>query len=205
VGALAVLPLQAQESGPLQKVVLDSGLPGPNVLVVAGLHGDEPSGIQAAKRLAAGPRPRKGVLWILPEANAEAIAAGRRAGVSGDLNRAFPAGNAQTRAIHAHALEADLVLDLHEAGAAWQEADVPTLVVSPAAAPFALDLLERLNRRRPAFTFTGGAPAGSLVGELGAVERKALVVEVPARLPARQRLALHRRVIEGALGLLGMR
>ncbi len=173
--------------------------------MVAGLHGDEPSGIEAAKQLAKGPRPRKGVLWIVPEGNPEAIAAGRRAGATGDLNRTFPDQNAQASAIHARALEADLVLDLHEAGSAWQEADVPTLVVSPAAAPFALDLLERLNRRKPTFSFTGGAPAGSLVGELGAVNRQALVVEVPARLSLRQRRTLHRRVVETALSLLGMR
>lgn len=138
-------------------------------------------------------------------ANPEALTLGQRATEAGDLNRAYPDGNPRASALFAQALEADLVLDLHESGTAWQEADVPTLVLSPAAAPFALDLLQRLNRRRPSFAYTGGAPAGSLVGELGNAGRTALVVEIPARLPLRQRLALHRRVVEASLDQLGLR
>jgi predicted deacylase len=174
------------------------------VLVVGGSHGDEPSGAQAARLLAQGPRPQRGMLLVLPAANPEALASHQRATAAGDLNRSFPAGTPAAATLYALALEADLVLDLHEAGTAWPEAELPTLVVSPAAAAFALELLEHLNTRSPRFAFTGGAPAGSLVGELGAADRKALVVEVPARLPLRQRLALHRRVLEAALRLLGL-
>lgn len=173
--------------------------------MVAGQHGDEPSGAAAARTLAAGPRPRRGRLTIIPDANPEALALGQRTTEAGDLNRSYPDGNPRASTLFAQALEADLVLDLHESGSAWQEADTPTLVLSPAAAAFALDLLQRLNRRRPAFAFTGGAPAGSLVGELGTAGHQALVVEVPARLPLRQRLALHRRVVEAALRQLGLR
>jgi predicted deacylase len=184
---------------------LDSGQPGPSVLVVGGIHGDEPSGAQAARLLAKGSKPKRGMLRVLPEANPEALASHQRSAASGDLNRAFPAESPRAASLYALAQGADLVLDLHEAGAAWPEADVPTLVVTPAAASFALDLLEELNHRTPRFSFAGGAPAGSLAGALGAAERKALVVEVPARLPLTQRVSLHRRVIETALGLLGMR
>jgi len=186
-------------------VILDSGRPGPRVLVVGGLHGNEPSGAHAARQVAGAAQPKRGALCVIPVANLEALAARTRATAAGDLNRAFPAGNPQADFIYREALKADLVLDLHEAGPAWPEGDAPALVVSPAAAAFALELLEALNTRTPRFTFTGGAPAGSLVGELGIADRQALVVEVPARLPLRQRLALHRRVIETALRLLEMR
>jgi predicted deacylase len=210
----AALPVTASMDG---LVVLDSGHPGPKVLVVGGIHGNEPSGAASARALARGAPPRRGILLVVPEANPEALAASQRvapprAGAPApvDLNRAFPGkgpGREQQRAaeIFRLALGADLVLDLHEEGAAWKEADRPTLVVSPASASFALDLLEALERSGVRFAFTGGAPAGSLVGELGALGRKALVVEVPARLGRAERVALHLRVVEAVLGLLEMR
>jgi predicted deacylase len=197
--------------------VLDSGVPGPRVLVVGGIHGNEPSGALAAQALALGPKPVRGQLSVIPAANPQALAIQQRtAPPSGDgtpaldLNRVFPGQGEglqahQAAAIFAVAMSSDLVLDLHEEGAAWPEADLPTLVVSPAAAAFTLDLLEALNTRSPRFTFTGGAPAGSLAGALGAAQRQALVVEVPARLPLQDRLELQRRVLAAALGLLGMR
>jgi len=97
------------------------------------------------------------------------------------------------------------VLDLHEEGGAWTEADLPTLVVSPPASAFAMALLEALEARGIRLAFTGGAPAGSLVGELGNLEKKALVMEVPARWSLKRRIRMHRRVVEAACDLLGMR
>lgn len=203
----ALLPTVLRGDAPAGHV-RDSGLPGPRVLVVAGLHGDEPSGIRAAKALAVARRPKRGALVFLSEAHAEAIAAGTRMGGDPpvDLNRAFPgAEGSLADGIFSLALGADLVFDLHESGEAWPESDRPTLVVSPAAAPFALELLEALERRGAPFAFTGGAPAGSLVGELGARERNAFVVEIPARYSMGKRVRLHRLVVETACGLLGMR
>jgi predicted deacylase len=206
----ALLPAFA---APLEVVTLDSGRPGPIVLVVGGMHGNEPSGALAAAALAKDAVPRNGKLLVLPEANPEALKAGERSAPrigSHDLNRIFPGSeqDEETRraaAIFALAQKADLVLDLHEEGSAWLEADLPTLVVSPATSAFTMDLLEALNRQGIRFAFTGGAPAGSLVGELGTLDRKALVVEVPARLPEAERVRMHRLVVEVALGLLGMR
>lgn len=204
--ALLAAPVRAQ-------TVLDSGLPGPRVLVVGGIHGNEPSGALAAAALARGPAPARGRLTVLPEANPEAIAAGQRAAArpgARDLNRSFPGspdGPDARRAAEVFALarDADLVLDLHEEGPAWQEADLATLVVAPAASAFAMDLLEALDRRGAPFAFTGGAPGGSLAGELGRLGRRALVVEVPARLPQAERIRLHLLVVEQALALLDMR
>ncbi|HCC33783.1 MAG TPA: hypothetical protein DEQ28_07815 [Clostridiales bacterium] len=68
----------------------ESGSPGPSVLVVGGLRGDEP-GAMAAARLAAQLQVTTGRLLVLPEAYRRAIAAGTRtAAGEGDLNRAFP-------------------------------------------------------------------------------------------------------------------
>lgn len=197
-----ILPLSAQG------IVRNSDVPGPRVLVVGGIHGNEPSGVRAAKALARLRLPERGALVLLPEAHGDAVAAGTRVGGSPpvDLNRTFPGAEGSLAAdIFALALTADLVFDLHEAGETWTEGDRPTLVVSPTAAPFALELLEALERKGTRFAFTGGAPAGSLVGELGALDRQAMVVEVPGRYSLNRRIRLHRLVVETACALLGMR
>jgi predicted deacylase len=71
--------------------ILAGAEPGPVLMVVAGVHGDEISGPMAAGQLASGPPPARGTLVILPVAFPEAMAAGQRwlPGWS-DLNRAFP-------------------------------------------------------------------------------------------------------------------
>lgn len=217
LGAVATGFAAAPTPGPALEVVLDSGRPGPRVVVVGGTHGDEPSGSLAVRSLAAGPAPRTGMLVLVPEANPEALAARTRTapihapGVPGsDLNRIYPGTGPQPEAPRAAAIfaltrGADLVLDLHEEGGAWPEADRPTLVVAPPAAAFAMDLLETLAGQGPTFAFTGGSPAGSLTGTAGDHGVRAMTVEVPSRLPCRERVALHLRVVEAALAQLGMR
>jgi protein MpaA len=61
------------------------------VLVVGSIHGDEPAGTRVARRLIAGPGPRRAALWVLPTLNPDGLAAGIRANAAGvDLNRNFP-------------------------------------------------------------------------------------------------------------------
>jgi predicted deacylase len=207
VSCLAGTPL------PRDTTVLDSGIAGPKLVVIGGLHGDEPSGTQAATILIQGPRPKRGRLFILAKANPEAIAAGKRVAPhpnAQDLNRVFPGGGDTEEARRAASIfelakDVDLVLDLHEEGSAWLEADLPTLVVSPASSAFAMDLLEALDAKGLHFAFTGGAPAGSLVGELGTRGRKALVMEVPARSSLEERIRMQLLVVEVALDRLDMR
>ncbi len=67
---------------------------GPCVLIVGGVHGDEPAGSEAARRIAQWPIAR-GRLVVLPQANVLALAAKKRhtPGVDEayrDLNRNFP-------------------------------------------------------------------------------------------------------------------
>ncbi|MDX9958383.1 MAG: succinylglutamate desuccinylase/aspartoacylase family protein [Spirochaetia bacterium] len=163
---VAGLPACQQYTSPDNKagswsdlVVLAGAEPGPLLMVVAGVHGDEASGPLAARRLASAPPPLRGTLVILPVASPEAMAAGQRwlPGWS-DLNRAFPdadeyndsGSTRSTRSAYAAtdptylradeilalivSVYPDLVLDLHESDEYWTEGDGPALVVPASAA-----------------------------------------------------------------------
>ena len=156
--------------------LLDSGRPGPVVLMVGAIHGDEPAGSAALQRLL-GERPAQGKWVLIPVANRRAFEAAERTPYDmPDLNRSFP-GNPRGPAAErlAAALMATvkryrptLVLDLHEAAVV----DAPggnelanTLILSEEgqAARIALGALESLPPTpsgRP-FSFLSGAPTGS--------------------------------------------
>lgn len=71
--------------------VVDAEADGPTVMVVGGIHGDEPAGNESAAAIADWDVDL-GRLVVLPEANKQAVENGTR-GVDGtDLNRQFPAG-----------------------------------------------------------------------------------------------------------------
>ena len=103
-----------------------SGEAGPTVLIIAGVHGNEPAGAHAAERMLDW-TPARGRLVIVPRANAPALEAGTRRTpglprAESDLNRQFPMTNEQTPtgelagALWSLVCEVrpDLVLDLHE-------------------------------------------------------------------------------------------
>ncbi|WP_420885507.1 succinylglutamate desuccinylase/aspartoacylase family protein [Candidatus Syntrophocurvum alkaliphilum] len=70
--------------------IIDSGVPGPTVLIVGGIHGSEIAGYHAANKVKEY-SPNKGTLLVIPEANKLAIEANRRSAPGeGDLNREFP-------------------------------------------------------------------------------------------------------------------
>ena len=76
---------------PIRAIVVPGRARGRPVLVVGCVHGDEPAGIAVAARLAAGPGPARGDLWIVPDVNPDGRAAGTRQNAHGvDLNRNFP-------------------------------------------------------------------------------------------------------------------
>lgn len=113
---------------PLPVITL-SGAPGPVVLVLGGVHGDEFEGPTAIMRLARDlpPDAVRGHLVLIPAANAPAFAAGTRCSPldGGNLNRAFPgcADGTPTQMI-ADWLQnvmipcCDAVMDLHSGGKA---------------------------------------------------------------------------------------
>ncbi len=193
---------------------LESGILGPTLLVVAGIHGDEPSGVRAARALAARGPALRGRLLVLPEADPDALAAeSREAPGAGDLNRAFPGrvlGNpAERRAFALFRLvrteRPDLVLDLHESDGTWAEGEGPFLVVPalPRTAELALAMLELPGMEE--FSYTGGPPGGSLAAESSRILGiPALIVEIPDTVPPARRDELHRAAVEAAMAVLGM-
>ena len=103
--------------------VFGSGAAGPAVMVLGGVHGNEPGGWQAAEEVAESVRPSVGALLVVPRANKLAIRLFERTTDElGDLNRLYP-GDPQglPMAQMAHAIveamrehRVSVVLNLHE-------------------------------------------------------------------------------------------
>jgi hypothetical protein len=103
--------------------IRSSGLDGPTLVVLGGVHGNEPGGWFAAGDIATW-EPAAGVLAVLPRANQLAINQFLRLiDGEGDLNRMYPGDPesetpmsrlaAEITAL-ANEIEADVLLDLHE-------------------------------------------------------------------------------------------
>jgi len=67
---------------------LDSGRPGPTILVIGGIQGDEPGGFSAAALLVSHYKIKAGAVWVVPNLNFLSIIRCSR-GVYGDMNRKF--------------------------------------------------------------------------------------------------------------------
>ncbi len=67
---------------------LESGVPGPTVLVIGGIQGDEPGGFHAASLLVTDYQAVKGYIWVVPNLNFASIIR-RSRGINGDMNRKF--------------------------------------------------------------------------------------------------------------------
>lgn len=102
--------------------IIESGKPGPVVLIVGGVHGNETAGYTAADKVTQW-QVKKGTLLVLPEANKLAIDKKvRYLSSEGDLNRDFPqsstqsADNALSKAIWAAVkkYDVDWLMDMHE-------------------------------------------------------------------------------------------
>jgi len=144
--------------------IIGSGRPGPVVLVLGGVHGDEPGGWLAADRVADLPFER-GSLLVVPRANRQATYLGVRTTTAlGDLNRLYPGdANGLPMARMAHEIvglvrefRADVVLDLHESWGFYSGRTVSstaflgqTVGAYPNAAgpEIALAVVEAVNRR----------------------------------------------------------
>ena len=198
--------------------------PGPTVLVVAGIHGDERAGVEAALAISNWSIDA-GRLVVVPRANPPALAAGTRRipGVEdgeGDLNRRFadrvPSGS------HAKSLwrlvrqvDPDWLLDLHE-GFAVRRLDPDSVGHSVITCddPVALDLARRLVDRvdrgitdeEKRFTLLRNPIRGSLAARAWeSREVRSMILETckrEGRLPERARR--HREMVHEALTDLGM-
>jgi len=112
----------------LIQYTIDSGHPGPHVLITAGVHGDEPEPMLAALALARQLPARldNGRVTVVPVVNPTAGEAGQRTGTDGlDLARVCPGqadGSATQRAaadVSTLIREADYYIDMHTGGYAF--------------------------------------------------------------------------------------
>ncbi|MGE4294486.1 MAG: M99 family carboxypeptidase catalytic domain-containing protein [Campylobacterales bacterium] len=98
------------------------------LLVIGGVHGDEPGGYFAASLLATHYRITKGSLWVVPNLNFESIIKNRR-GIYGDMNRKFAKVEkndpdyASVQRIKEVVLDprVDLVINLHDGHGFYRE------------------------------------------------------------------------------------
>ena len=107
-------------------LIRSTGVPGPALVVLGGVHGNEPAGWLAAEAITKW-EPRAGALAVLPHANTRAIAGfARLVDGEGDLNRQYPGDSESSIATSRLAaeitalcatLDAEVVLDLHESWA----------------------------------------------------------------------------------------
>lgn len=67
---------------------IESGIPGPTLLVIGGIQGDEPGGFTAASMLVTNYKVKSGSVWVVPNLNFESIIK-RSRGIHGDMNRKF--------------------------------------------------------------------------------------------------------------------
>ncbi len=102
--------------------IIKSGKPGPTVMIVGGVHGNEPAGYKAAAQVK-NISIKSGTLLVIPNANKRADERGvRYISGEGDLNRAFPTSsrgigkNLLSRDIYktVRTYNVDWLVDLHE-------------------------------------------------------------------------------------------
>lgn len=109
-----------------QVYVYNSGVAGPTVMIVGGVHGNETAGYKAAGIVANGLsgeyKIKKGRLIVLPQAHKPAVAIGSRTYKGNDLNRDFPQSSTESadtylaRQIYGVVknYKVDYLIDLHE-------------------------------------------------------------------------------------------
>lgn len=140
--------------------IYQSNNPGPAVMVVGGIHGNEPAGAMAAQKFC-DPPLRKGTLIVIPKANIVALENDiRTLPEIGDLNRAYPGKKEGTPAdrITYNIVElmkkykVNMVLDLHE-GYAFNAVDQKSVgeTILPGtddtSVMLAMDAVEFINRQ----------------------------------------------------------
>jgi hypothetical protein len=111
--------------------VYGSGRPGKTVMVLGGVHGNEPGGWLAAERVQQTFRPATGAFLIIPRANRVATNAFERTLPSlGDLNRLYPGSHDASQPMARMAAQiidtlrefrVDVLLDMHESWAFYKD------------------------------------------------------------------------------------
>jgi hypothetical protein len=110
--------------------IYGSGRPGKVVMVLGGVHGNEPGGWGAAERVQASFRPANGAFLVIPRANRVATVAFDRTGGVGDLNRLYPGNHDASMPMArmaaqiidvAREFHVDVLLDMHESWSFYKD------------------------------------------------------------------------------------
>lgn len=201
--------------------IIQSPREGPVVMVVGGVHGNEPAGFLAADNIS-GWSVDRGTLLVLPRANVSAIAAkSRNAPGEADLNRVFP-GNPKTSGTRRLAAEIRMVMDefqpawvvdLHEAVGLerLQPGALGQTIIYPrqgSSLDMAGQVLETVNNSSSSqiekFILRRGAVRGSLVEAAVILGLEGLLIESYQGFPLEDRIEHHRRVVYTLLYQLNM-
>ena len=208
--------------------VIDSGKPGPTVLVVGGMHGNEPAGFRAAEQIRHWPIVR-GKLLVLPQVNRLGLAANTRWAPDyrndrekRDLNRNFPRGKGVKpltplcQAVWEFISERrpGWVFDLHE-GFDFHRLNPKSvgssIITFPAGAATARIMLDAVNagidrRRQFDLLAKSGPVEGSLARACGKLlGAKSFILETTFKdQPVSLRTRQHRRMVSTALQRIGM-
>ncbi|NLG32918.1 MAG: hypothetical protein GX550_05305 [Syntrophomonadaceae bacterium] len=195
--------------------------PGPVILIVGGVHGNEVAGVRAAKRIK-DLHIKRGTLLVLPEANKNAVKMDRRY-VPGkwDLNRTFPTSsndkpsNPLSRAIYSLLSDysVDWVLDLHEGINYNQVSDsVGQSVIYYArnnTESYAKSIVNTLNQdissSNRKFSLLKNPVQGSLARSAGEYEEcNAMIIETCMKDKLETRIDYHVEAVKVVLGKLNM-
>ncbi|MEW5784106.1 MAG: succinylglutamate desuccinylase/aspartoacylase family protein [Bacillota bacterium] len=210
------------EPGTAQETVLliiAAPAEGPTIMVMGGVHGDEPAGYQAAG-IISGWSIDRGTLLVLPRANAQAVASGTRYPPGSlNLNRSFPGsavGNPTERlAASIYEVMAEFrpqwVVDLHEArefervqfDALGQTIiypeDAPSLaVVEQIIAGLNRSLMEELHL----FQVKRGGVAGGSISAARSLGLESFTVETTQELPLPDRVNQHLEAVRLLMSIL---
>ena len=205
-------------------VIHHSGRPGPTVVVVGGIHGNEPAGYRAAEEIASW-QISSGTLIVIPRANARGIEAGTRyltRTPDRDLNRNFPtAATPTTKSAVARDIwrlvertRPDWLVDMHEAKGlrGLKPTSIGNTIIHHPSNTTRLEidpLIHAVNATiadsTDHFQLLRYAKVHSLAR--GAADRlgtDALIVETGLPQPLARRVRQHRVVVHALLSQLGM-
>ncbi|MDC0284252.1 BPL-N domain-containing protein [Mariniblastus sp.] len=208
--------------------IMETGVPGPTVLIVGGIHGNEPAGFRAADQIRHWPIKR-GKLIVIPQVNRLGVEANirwspdhRNDREARDLNRNFGTlGQPEPRTEHCRAVwgfieseRPEWIFDLHE-GFDFHRVNPKSVGSSVIAFPdqtkFAAKLQAAVNERIPQeLQFDLLDRSGPVVGSLARAGREKLgansfILETTFKdQPISKRTRQHRMMVSTALLELGM-
>lgn len=201
--------------------LIDSGEAGPTVLILGGVHGNEPAGAAAAEQVCEY-RPVRGKLVVVPQVNRPGLQQSvRYLSGAGDMNRAYPPSGEDTPADRMAAAiialmnryNITMLIDLHEART-FHKIDRTSLgqtllfADNAASTGLAMDTVDAVNRRIAddvvKFSLVGHPIPSSAAWYAGKqLGIAAFTVETSSRQPLADRVAQHLLVVRELLAAGG--